>query len=104
MPGQALCLILWDDLNRNTSDLPAAYQDGAHPENHRGYSVIKLKAPVVNGNFVRSHHRRDHLGEGADEDVRHEDLAVVVRALRSGTTPSLNSTEHIGLMHYQAGG
>ena len=101
---QALCLIFWVDLNKNTPDLPATHQDCAHSENHRSNSVIKFEAPVVNGDFVRSHHRRDHLGEGADEDVRHEDLAVVVRAERSGTTPCLNNTEHIGLMHYKAGG
>ena len=55
-----------------TLDLPATHQDCAHTENHRSNSVIKFKAPVVDGNFVRSHHRRDHPGEGTDEDVRHE--------------------------------
>ena len=69
---QALCLIFWVDLRKNTPDLPATHQDCAHSENHRSNSVIKFKAPVVNGNFVRSHHSRDHLGEGTDEDVRHE--------------------------------
>ena len=66
--------------------------------------VEKFEAPVVNGDLVWRHYCGDHFGEGADEDVRHEDLAVVERAERSGTTPCLNNTEHIGLMHYKAGG
>ena len=51
--------------------LPATHQDGAHPEDHRSNPVVEFETPIVNGDLVWGHHRRDDPGEGADEDVSH---------------------------------
>ena len=54
-----------------TRHSPATHQDRAHAEDHRSDPVVEFEAPVVDGDLVRGHHRRDDPGEGADEDVRH---------------------------------